>query len=603
VIARNILVEDLTAITGKFGKIKDDTVYAGTEESSNFWNLETGEFRVGNTRSCEDSSHSGNDDQRAEYLHYVPGQGFFQKIKNFIVSSVLSILWGEFKVFRVGQDKTARPVFHTNPGSIAGKESSEFRGAFRVRKNTAGDTNGETAVLEALPNGNVNIPGLINSAGFLKTFKTLDLSALNENTCYPVTASIIRGKGFFEVIVGVFLNSGTKPSWSTHTNGFACFQHMLVLPSGWSTISPLTICLGRTASWMNDASVPPVGWSQMNNGSTAVLWLRGGGKYHVWDSANTAWAIQTAAYTINEQTVQPQATQVFEFTRSAIYANLNAVSATVTGDARVSGALIATTVSTLLAQASMGIDVGNPGGSFIGITGDMIEFYQGGVMKAQIKLGMVTGMLSLLVSGGLLTACNGIVSQGDIKQEIVDSSVSWTPVGDPKFGTNTIQAIAYGSGKFVAGGNGGKAAYSADGVTWTPVSDSKLGTSAIYSIAYGGGKFVAGGNGGKAAYSADGVTWTAAANPQFEGETIQAIAYGGGKFVAVGDIGKASYSVNGSTWSVLNDTTFGTASIYAIVYGNSKFVAVGASGKAAYWAAFPAKLVFSNNGTLTWARA
>jgi hypothetical protein len=47
----------------------------------------------------------------------------------------------------------------------------------------------------------------------------------------------------------------------------------------------------------------------------------------------------------------------------------------------------------------------------------MIEFYQGGVMKAQIKLGMVTGMLSLLVSGGLLTACDGIASQGDIKQE------------------------------------------------------------------------------------------------------------------------------------------------------------------------------------------
>ncbi|GAB6393670.1 MAG: fibronectin type III domain-containing protein [Treponematales bacterium] len=46
------------------------------------------------------------------------------------------------------------------------------------------------------------------------------------------------------------------------------------------------------------------------------------------------------------------------------------------------------------------------------------------------------------------------------------------------------------------------------GVTWTAVADTKFdGTGdIIYGIAYGGGKFVAGGYEGKAAYSVDGVT-------------------------------------------------------------------------------------------------
>jgi len=44
-------------------------------------------------------------------------------------------------------------------------------------------------------------------------------------------------------------------------------------------------------------------------------------------------------------------------------------------------------------------------------------------------------------------------------------------------------------------------AYSTDGATWTAVTDSKFGTNGIYAIAYGNGRFVAGGEEGKMAYS------------------------------------------------------------------------------------------------------
>jgi hypothetical protein len=161
IIAENIITRALSAISANLGLITGGQLQ---KDASSFWNLDTGEFRVGNSPEYEDHNHDGNDNPLAEYLHFVPGQGFFQKIKNFIVSSLLSILWGEFKVFRAGQDKTSLPVFHTNPGSDPqggdkNHASSEFRGAFRVRKsNNPLFPNHDDTVLEALPNGDVNIP-------------------------------------------------------------------------------------------------------------------------------------------------------------------------------------------------------------------------------------------------------------------------------------------------------------------------------------------------------------------------------------------------------------------------------------------------------------
>jgi hypothetical protein len=354
ITARNIDVESLAAITANLGIITDGQLQP---DADSFWNLDTGEFRVGNTRSYEDANHNGNDDPRAEYLHYKPGTGFFQKIKNFFVSTMKSVLWGEFRILRTNQDIGGTPTFHSNPGSAAGKEATEVRGAFRVRTSTEGTTAGDTVNFEVTPNRHVTVPGFLNSASFLKTFKTIDLYGLNENTYYPVTAPIVRHKGFFEVIVDVQLSSGTKPSWSTHANGFSCFQHMLVLPSGWGTIPELTLCLGRTVSLTNNDSVPPVGWSQMRQSSTAVLWLRGGGRYNVWDSANAGWTIRTAAYTASNQTVQPQMTQVFDFVYSTVYANLSALLATM-ASARVTDDTDSTSPTTGALTVAGGVGIG-----------------------------------------------------------------------------------------------------------------------------------------------------------------------------------------------------------------------------------------------------
>ena len=156
----------------------------------------------------------------------------------------------------------------------------------------------------------------------------------------------------------------------------------------------------------------------------------------------------------------------------------------------------------------------------------------------------------------------------------------WTAVTNTPFDIQ-INAIAYGNGRFVAGG--WQMAYSADGVTWTAVTNS-IFTDGIMVIAYGNNRFVAGGLEGKMAYSADGVTWTAVTNSIFGTSVINGIAYGNNMWVAVDSNGKMAYSSNGTSWTAVADSTFGTTNniINAIAYGNNRFVAVGINGKMAY---------------------
>jgi len=202
---------------------------------------------------------------------------------------------------------------------------------------------------------------------------------------------------------------------------------------------------------------------------------------------------------------------------------------------------------------------------------------------------------------------------GNGKMATSTDGVKWT---DSDTGTTfkiggiyicSITAIAYGNGKFVAGGWDGKIATSTDSVTWTAARTNAFETTLngsysqaeIYAIAYGNDKFVAVGSKGRIATSTDGVTWTKRdvstifkyAPPYYS--NINAIAYGSGKFVAVGYeyreydgerdvIGKMATSTDGVTWAAVTQSVFGDNDrIYAITFDNGKFVAGGGNGKMA----------------------
>jgi hypothetical protein len=203
---------------------------------------------------------------------------------------------------------------------------------------------------------------------------------------------------------------------------------------------------------------------------------------------------------------------------------------------------------------------------------------------------------AIAFGNGIFVAGSGNSGYGGCITATSSDGASWTIVSNSTFGPPTellvhdvyepIDAIAWGNNKFVAVGSSGKMATSPDGVTWTAVGDSKFGTSDITAIAYGGGKFVAGGRDSKKmAVSTDGVNWTAVSSTTFGtvlNSVIFAIGWGNGKFVAGDTLGQMATSSDGINWTAVADSTFNYDAIRAIAYGNNKFVAVGRYGKMAY---------------------
>lgn len=124
----------------------------------------------------------------------------------------------------------------------------------------------------------------------------IDLSAAtyDQNTWYTVVGEMLSQTGFVGIKVVVNLNSGTKPSWSTHSAGFSVDFHIDTQASGWGTTLAETIIYSDT---FNFCPVSPVSYKQLGWGSRPILYLRGGGKYRVFSTYNAAWKIYKDGYT------------------------------------------------------------------------------------------------------------------------------------------------------------------------------------------------------------------------------------------------------------------------------------------------------------------
>nr|DAJ92869.1 MAG TPA: tail protein [Caudoviricetes sp.] len=124
----------------------------------------------------------------------------------------------------------------------------------------------------------------------------VDLSAAtyDQNIWYTVVGERLPNNGFAGIKVVVNLNSGTKPSWSTHKLGFSVDFHIDTQASGWGITRAETIIYSDT---FNFCSVSPVSYKQLGYGSIPILYLRGGGRYRVISTYNAAWKIYKDGYT------------------------------------------------------------------------------------------------------------------------------------------------------------------------------------------------------------------------------------------------------------------------------------------------------------------
>lgn len=160
---------------------------------------------------------------------------------------------------------------------------------------------GQPATITANLNGTANFA----SQTLFDKAQQVSLTNLNQNTWYPVVSmNSIPYSGLRHIKCNVQLNSGSKPSWSTHGAGFTVNLDMLITAAGWGTTSANSICLDNSYYWTT-SNANPAGYSQMTNGSVAVFWLRGGGQYKLYADWDANWQLQTSTYTNNNQSVSP----------------------------------------------------------------------------------------------------------------------------------------------------------------------------------------------------------------------------------------------------------------------------------------------------------
>lgn len=147
------------------------------------------------------------------------------------------------------------------------------------------------------------------SVGYMMQLTEIDASGLDENTWYPVTiAAGARMCMRAEVLVA--LDSGTKPSWSTHEKGFSTRKIWEWAPSTWgvNAVSDIKVYLSDFAHTNLD---PVRGLDFLGHFDTCFVFVRGGGKYHFYTSHGAQVILHTSTYKpseASEQSVSPTTT-------------------------------------------------------------------------------------------------------------------------------------------------------------------------------------------------------------------------------------------------------------------------------------------------------
>lgn len=162
------------------------------------------------------------------------------------------------------------------------------------------------------------------SVGYMMQLTEIDASGLDENTWYPVT--IAAGERMnIRVEVLVALDSGTKPSWSTHEHGFSVRKIWEFAPYAWGVNSRSILAVHL--SDFNLANTDPVrGLSTLSNYDTCYVYVRGGGKYHFYASHGARVILHTDTYAPDSgsQSISPT-TEIPDLIREIDYSNYGKV--------------------------------------------------------------------------------------------------------------------------------------------------------------------------------------------------------------------------------------------------------------------------------------
>lgn len=154
---------------------------------------------------------------------------------------------------------------------------------------------------------------------------------------------------------------------------------------------------------------------------------------------------------------------------------------------------------------------------------------------------------------------------------------------------NSLTAVAFGQGRFVAVGGGGTIISSLDGTNWTLLPQATA--NSLANVAFLNNRFVAVGERGTILYSTTGTNWVIAISGVTN--SLTAASFGGGSYLVVGHQGTVLRSNNAFTWSQQSGIA-NTLFLNSVAYGAGTFVAISSLGQViqsydgSFWNTLPA---------------
>lgn len=244
--------------------------------------------------------------------------GFTDSGNLWMRTSTSSTAWGSWKLILNQNTADGRYVTLTTNQTVSGIKTFSRQQKFTVATGTSPFTVSSTTVVSNL-NADLldgNHASKFYENGYTMFSYTINASSLNVNTYYPVTFSIGASSNV-RIECRVALNSGTKPSWSTHASGFSVRKIWEVNGSGWGT-NPVNRRI-LVSDYAFATADPVRGVGQLTNSSVEYVYVRGGGKYYFYTSHNISPVLRTSTYTTNSQSVSPTTSAPAAISRNVAY--------------------------------------------------------------------------------------------------------------------------------------------------------------------------------------------------------------------------------------------------------------------------------------------
>lgn len=129
--------------------------------------------------------------------------------------------------------------------------------------------------------------------------KTIDLKSLDANKYYPISFQLVQRKSFIRIKIWNCLD-GNKPTWATHTRGFAAAIEWDTTANGWGSQDTQRIIYADNYKHCDKS--PCGGIEQNTMASVEIVYLRGGAIYYYNNNDNIEAIINSNGYSWTSST-------------------------------------------------------------------------------------------------------------------------------------------------------------------------------------------------------------------------------------------------------------------------------------------------------------